>query len=103
MYLGAIFTGMFGKQAAERYDNTAADEELDYTKVLGRWRGVATRVSNNSLVLIMAAVSKRVKQPISHALLWIQKRDGEVTKASREAHRNGKRYLGPTSLSDLVV
>ena len=101
-FRGAGFYQLYANDAdgaAPSVVSDEPDEKAEFKANVGKWRGITTRLCRQGIFLAAVGVSKRVKQPLSHALLWIQKADKETNTATKAARDKGEEYLGATSLS----
>ena len=124
-YIGAVFKRAFGKGEAgpaplgkakakakaqpkadakarpRRKAKVGEDEEAQFRKQQGDWRGTAVAVTGDSLWLAMVHISYIVKKPLKEYLYSSQKKKGRYEKDVKAAQPCA--FLGPTPLSDLVA
>ena len=79
------------------------DHEDDYEERTRAYRNNALEALHNPAFFLLVMVSKESRQPLDHLFAWSQKRVREHNKVIKDYEALGRRYLGPTPFSDLVL
>ena len=70
-----------------------ADDDDDYSAKLGRWRQLAVTALSNSRYLLTVRVSRIARQPLLHALYWVQKQSKLLHAQRVQAGRDQRGHM----------
>ena len=96
--LGAVFGGLLKKRAR----STADLEEALFQDQQRTYRTKSFEAVKSNTFLAMIVISKHTKGALQHFLLWGEKEVRQYNLKVEKGVQNGRVYLGPTPLSQLV-